>query len=29
MGETSAKMILNKEKGRVKIPFNFIDKNSI
>lgn len=29
MGETTAKMILNKEKGRVKIPFNFIDRNSI
>ncbi|ANW97444.1 transcriptional regulator [Wenyingzhuangia fucanilytica] len=29
MGETTAKMILNKEKGKVKIPFNFIDRNSI
>ncbi len=29
MGETAARMILNKEKGKVKIPFNFIDRNSI
>ncbi|KUO64922.1 MAG: GntR family transcriptional regulator [Lutibacter sp.] len=29
MGETAAKMILNKEKGKVKIPFNFIDRNSV
>ncbi len=29
MGETAAKMILNNEKGRVKAPFNFIDRNSI
>lgn len=29
MGETAAKMILNKEKGKVKIPFNFIDRKSI
>ncbi|MES2574367.1 MAG: GntR family transcriptional regulator [Bacteroidota bacterium] len=29
MGETAAKMILNGEKGKVKVPFNFIDRNSI
>ncbi|MEG3658420.1 GntR family transcriptional regulator [Arenibacter palladensis] len=29
MGETASKMILNKEKGKVKNPFNFIDRNSI
>ncbi|WP_281229043.1 GntR family transcriptional regulator [Flavobacterium aquiphilum] len=29
MGETAAHMILNKEKGQVKVPFNFIDRNSI
>lgn len=29
MGETAARMILNKEKGEVKIPFNFIERNSI
>ncbi len=29
MGETAAKMILNKEKGKVKNPFNFIDRNSV
>lgn len=29
MGETAAKMILNKEKGKVKNEFNFIDRNSI
>jgi len=29
MGETAATMILNKEKGRVKVDFNFIDRNSI
>ncbi len=29
MGETVANMILNKEKGKVKIPFNLIDRNSI
>ena len=27
--ETAAKMILNKEKGKVKVDFNFIDRNSI
>jgi DNA-binding LacI/PurR family transcriptional regulator len=29
MGETAAKMILNGDKGKVKVPFNFIDRNSI
>lgn len=29
MGETASRMILNKEKGKVKNPFNFIDRNSI
>jgi hypothetical protein len=29
MGETVAKMILNKEKGSVKNPFNFIDRESL
>ncbi len=29
MGETASFMILNKEKGKVKVPFNFIDRNSI
>lgn len=29
MGQTAARMILNKEKGKVKVPFNFIDRNSI
>jgi DNA-binding transcriptional regulator YhcF (GntR family) len=29
MGETAARMILNKEKGKYKNPFNFIDRNSI
>jgi DNA-binding transcriptional regulator YhcF (GntR family) len=29
MGETAASMILHKEKGKVKIPFNFIDRKSI
>ena len=29
MGEKAAQMILNKEKGKVKIPFNFIDRNSV
>jgi DNA-binding transcriptional regulator YhcF (GntR family) len=29
MGETAARMILNGEKGKVKVPFNFIDRNSI
>lgn len=29
MGETAAQMILNNEKGSIKIPFNFIDRSSI
>ena len=29
MGETASNMILNNEKGKVKVPFNFIDRNSI
>lgn len=29
MGETAAEMILNKTKGKVKIPFNFIDRKSL
>jgi DNA-binding transcriptional regulator YhcF (GntR family) len=29
MGETASRMILNKEKGKSKVPFNFIDRNSI
>ncbi|WP_310560003.1 GntR family transcriptional regulator [Flavobacterium sp.] len=29
MGETAARMILNKEKGKYKVPFNFIDRNSL
>lgn len=29
MGETAAKMILNKEKGSLKVPFNFIDRESM
>lgn len=29
MGEIAAHMILNKEKGKVKVPFNFIDRESI
>ncbi|KJD34760.1 transcriptional regulator [Tamlana nanhaiensis] len=29
MGETAASMILNKKKGKVKVDFNFIDRNSI
>ena len=29
MGETAAKMILNKEKGSVKNPFKFIDRESM
>ena len=29
MGETAARMIHNGEKGKVKVPFNFIDRNSI
>tara|TARA_R110000868_G_scaffold267615_4_gene526919 strand:+ start:6256 stop:7296 length:1041 start_codon:yes stop_codon:yes gene_type:complete len=29
MGETASRMILNKDKGKIKNPFNFIDRNSI
>ena len=29
MGETAAKMIIDSKKGKVKVPFNFIDRNSI
>lgn len=29
MGETASRMILNKEKGKIKNPFNFIDRQSI
>jgi DNA-binding transcriptional regulator YhcF (GntR family) len=29
MGETASNMILSNEKGKVKVPFNFIDRNSI
>ncbi|WP_445736518.1 GntR family transcriptional regulator [Mariniflexile sp.] len=29
MGERTAYMIMNKEKGKFKVPFNFIDRNSI
>ncbi|WP_397445676.1 GntR family transcriptional regulator [Polaribacter sp. R77954] len=29
MGETAAEMILNKAKGKVKVPFNFIDRASL
>jgi len=29
MGETAARMILDKKKGQLKNPFNFIDRNSI
>ncbi|SFD28032.1 GntR family transcriptional regulator [Algibacter pectinivorans] len=29
MGETAANMILNKQKGKVKVPFNFIDRDSL
>lgn len=29
MGQTIAKMIINKEKGQIKNPFNFVDRNSI
>ncbi|WP_088323868.1 GntR family transcriptional regulator [Polaribacter tangerinus] len=29
MGHTAAKMILEKEKGQFKVPFNFIDRNSL
>lgn len=29
MGETAAHMILNEEKGKYKVPFNFIERNSL
>lgn len=29
MGETAARMILNREKGKIKNPFNFIDRESL
>ncbi|MHB0753726.1 GntR family transcriptional regulator [Polaribacter sp. M15] len=29
MGETAAEMILHKTKGKVKVPFNFIDRESL
>lgn len=29
MGETAANMILNKEKGKFKVPFNFIERESL
>lgn len=29
MGESASRMIMNNEKGTVKVPFNFIDRNSI
>ena len=29
MGETAAKMILDKTKGKIKVPFNFIDRESL
>lgn len=29
MGETASKMILNSKKGKVKVPFKFIDRNSL
>jgi DNA-binding transcriptional regulator YhcF (GntR family) len=29
MGETTSRMILNNEKGKVKVPFNFIERNSL
>ncbi|WP_147676529.1 GntR family transcriptional regulator [Algibacter pacificus] len=29
MGEKTSQMILNNEKGKFKVPFNFIDRNSI
>lgn len=29
MGETAAKMILDKKKGKIKVPFNFIDRESL
>lgn len=29
MGESASRMIMNNEKGTIKVPFNFIDRNSI
>jgi DNA-binding LacI/PurR family transcriptional regulator len=29
MGESASRMIMNNEKGTTKVPFNFIDRNSI
>jgi DNA-binding transcriptional regulator YhcF (GntR family) len=29
MGETAAKMILNNQKGKIKVPFNFIERDSL
>jgi len=29
MGETAANMILNNKKGKIKVPFNFIDRDSL
>jgi DNA-binding LacI/PurR family transcriptional regulator len=29
MGETAAKMILNKTKDKIKVPFNFIERDSL
>lgn len=29
MGESASRMIMNNEKGKIKVPFNFIDRNSI
>ncbi|GAA4957775.1 GntR family transcriptional regulator [Algibacter aquimarinus] len=29
MGETAAQMILNKSKGKIKVPFNFIERDSL
>ncbi|WP_282122079.1 GntR family transcriptional regulator [Algibacter mikhailovii] len=29
MGETAAKMILDKSKGKIKVPFNFIERESL
>jgi DNA-binding transcriptional regulator YhcF (GntR family) len=29
MGEKASEMIMNKQKGKTKVPFNFIDRNSI
>ena len=29
MGETAANMILNNQKGKIKVPFNFIERDSL